>query len=230
MIHSRSIRFPTFCVTGSFKTAPTLQERLSLGTSNRSLVSVMYTICPLSVLMPLFPETSFAASTYSRCTRNTRISNLRKPSRASIFQVQVPPLMWLKCSADDRPTFQCSFLGINSQEQPFCLRKAWNSFQLYCYQKEFWFIFYFKVYEKATQFLPSCCRCILLHVTQWPGGHGWAARRCCRVLDQCRSVVHLTSVQQMEIAPLACRQAKVALCGEEHAAEKQHSTTKSEES
>jgi len=194
-----------FSVTGSFKTARSLRELHSLGTSSRSLVSVTYTICLPSMLMPLFPETSFAASTYSRSTRNTRISNLRKPSRASIFQVQVPPLMWLKCSADDRLMFQCSFLEINSQEHPFCLRKPWNCFQLYHYQKEFWLIFYFKVYKKATQFLPSCCGCILFHVTQWPGGHGWAARRCSRVLDQCRSVVHLTNVQQMEIAPLACR-------------------------
>lgn len=116
------------CVTGSFKKAPTLQEPLSLGTSNPSLVSVMYAICPLSVLMPLFPKTSFAASTYSRRTRNTGKSNLRKPSRSSMFRVQMPHLMCLKCSADDGLMFQCSFLGISSQEQPFCLRKAWNCF------------------------------------------------------------------------------------------------------
>lgn len=70
--------------------------------------------------------------------------------------------------------------GSSRQEQPFCSRKAWNCFQLHCYQKEFWFLFHFKVYKKATQFPPSCCRCILLSVTRWPSGHGWAAHRCHR--------------------------------------------------
>lgn len=107
-----AIHFPTLSVTVSFKTTfPTLQDPLSLGRSSCSLVSVTFTICPLSMLMPLFPMTNFAASTYARCTRNTRISNLRKLSRASIFWVQVPPLVRLKRSADDRLTLQCSFLG-----------------------------------------------------------------------------------------------------------------------
>lgn len=103
---TRAIHIPTFCVTVSFKTTfPTLQDPLSPGRSSHSLVSVMFTICPLSALMPLFPMTNFAASTYAGCTRNTRISNLRKRSRVSLFWVQVPPLVWLKCSVDDSAHF-----------------------------------------------------------------------------------------------------------------------------
>lgn len=153
---------------------------------------------------------------------NEKYQNIQLEKTEQSFQVQVPPLIRLNCSVDDRLTFQHSFLGINSQEQPFCLRNAWNCFQLYCYQEEFWFIFYFKVYKKVTQFLPSCCGCILLHVSQRPSGHCWAVHRCCMVLDQCRSVVHLTSIQQMEIAPLACRQPKVTLCGRLHTTAKQY--------
>lgn len=93
-------------VTVSFKTTfPTLQDLLSLGRLSRSLVSVTFAICPLSVMMPLFTKTNFAASTYAGYTRNTRISNLRKLSRASVFWVQVPPLVWLNCSADDSACF-----------------------------------------------------------------------------------------------------------------------------
>lgn len=82
--------FSTVSVPSSFKTTSTLWDSLSLGTWSRGSVSGTCTICPLPVLMPLFLETSFAASTYSRCTRNIRITNLRKASRASIFWVQVP--------------------------------------------------------------------------------------------------------------------------------------------
>lgn len=99
---TQAIHIPTFCVTVSFKTTfPTLQDLLSLGRLSHSLVSITFTICPLSELMPLLPKTNFAASTYAGCTRNTRISNLRKLSRASIFWVQMPSLAWLKCSAGD---------------------------------------------------------------------------------------------------------------------------------
>lgn len=149
---TRAIHIPTFCVTVSFKTTfPTLQDPLSPGRSRRSLVSVTFTICPLSALMPLFPKTNFSASTYARMHQKYQNIQLEKTEQS--FTLLSPGASFSVVEAFSG--WQCSFLGVTDKSSLSAQERLGIASSFAAVRRSFDSYFILKSIKKPPSFLQA---------------------------------------------------------------------------